>query len=86
MVNNGISLCRLHHAAFDRHFLGLTPDFRIQVRADLLDEEDGPTLLHGIQGLHGVEITLPRRRHDRPDVELVRARFRLFQAEAAKAS
>lgn len=42
VVRNGISLCRLHHAAFDRHFLGVNPDFRIEVRRDLLEEENGP--------------------------------------------
>ena len=85
VVRNGISLCRLHHAAFDRHFLGLTPDFRIEVRRDLLEEEDGPTLLHGIQGLQGTTMRLPRRVGDRPDVERVLARYRRFQ-EAARAS
>ena len=31
-VSNGLALCKLHHAAFDRHFLGITPDYIIQVR------------------------------------------------------
>ncbi|MEJ2147755.1 MAG: HNH endonuclease, partial [Acidobacteriota bacterium] len=31
-VENGLALCKLHHAAFDRHFLGITPDYIVQVR------------------------------------------------------
>jgi Transglycosylase associated protein/HNH endonuclease len=42
-VPNGLSLCKLHHAAFDRHFLGLRPDYVIEVRRDILKEHDGIT-------------------------------------------
>jgi putative restriction endonuclease len=51
-VRNGLSLCALHHTAFDRYFIGLRPEFTIEVREDLLVEHDGPTLVHAIQGLH----------------------------------
>ena len=51
VVENGLSLCKLHHAAFDRYFLGVRPDYVVQVRADVLEEKDGPTLVHGIQAL-----------------------------------
>ena len=30
-VSNGLSLCKLHHAAFDRFLLGITPDYTIPV-------------------------------------------------------
>ena len=53
VVANGLALCKLHHAAFDRYFLGVRPDYIVQVRDDLLGETDGPTLVHGIQALHG---------------------------------
>ncbi|MEX1256760.1 MAG: HNH endonuclease [Gemmatimonadota bacterium] len=39
-VPNGLSLRKLHHAAFDRHFLGIRPDHRILIRPDLLGEKD----------------------------------------------
>ena len=32
VVSNGLSLCKLHHAAFDRHFLTVRPDYVIEVR------------------------------------------------------
>jgi putative restriction endonuclease len=52
LIRNGLSLCILHHAAYDRYFIGIRPDFTLEVREDIRHEEDGPTLLHAIQGLH----------------------------------
>ncbi len=78
VVTNGLSLCKIHHAAFDRHFVGVTPDYHIVVRNDLLEEEDGPMLQHGIQGLHGQELWLPKNRRQRPDTERLQHRFALF--------
>ncbi len=49
VVANGLALCKLHHAAFDRYFLGVRPDYIVQVRDDLLGETNCPTLVHGIQ-------------------------------------
>ena len=83
-VSNGLALCRLHHAAFDRFFVGIRDDYVIQVRPDVLREHDGPTLRHSIQGLHGRRIILPRRRVDRPALDLLAARYERFQ-EAASA-
>ena len=78
VVPNGLSLCRLHHAAFDRFFLGLRPDFVIEVRPDVLEESDGPTLRHAIQGLHGQTIVLPRSVTDQPAIELLSQRYDRF--------
>jgi putative restriction endonuclease len=44
IVNNGLSLCKIHHAAFDKHFLGVNSDYHIMVRTDLLKERDGSML------------------------------------------
>lgn len=78
IVSNGMSLCRLHHAAFDRSFLGVHPDYVIHVRPDILYEIDGPMLKHGLQGLQGKRILVPRRRVDRPDEGRLAARFGKF--------
>jgi len=78
VISNGLALCRLHHAAFDRFFIGLRPDYVIQVRRDLLEEEDGPTLRHAIQGLHGQRIRLPHREGHRPNVDLLTRRYERF--------
>ena len=52
-MSGRMSLCRLHHAAFDRSFLGVHPDYIIRVRTDVLEEVDGPMLRHGLQGVAG---------------------------------
>ena len=67
LVSNGIALCKLHHAAFDRFFISVRPDYVIEVRKDLLEEVDGPMLKHALQGLHGREIEVPRRASYKPD-------------------
>ena len=83
LVQNGLSLCTLHHVAFDRYFLGLRPDYVIQVRPDILGERDGPTLVHAIQALHGVRITLPDSAALRPDRARVEIRYERFRERAA---
>lgn len=79
VVRNGLALCALHHTAFDRFFLGLRPDYVIEVRPDIRKERDGPTLVHAIQALHGTRIVLPRLVPLRPDPELLGLRFEQFR-------
>lgn len=80
IVTNGMALCKLHHAAFDKYFLGVRPDYTIEVRDDVLDEQDGPMLLHGLQGLHQRRIVVPARMAQRPDPELLQRRYIRFQS------
>lgn len=80
IVANGLALCKLHHAAFDRQFVGVRDDYTVEVRQDVLEEEDGPMLIHGLQGLHGTRIVLPRKRDWRPDPVLLSWRYERFQA------
>lgn len=79
IVTNGLSLCKIHHAAFDRHFIGVTPDYRIVVREDLLRETDGPMLRHGIQEIHHGRLILPTRRTEQPDRDRLAQRFEEFR-------
>jgi len=79
VVPNGLSLCALHHSAYDRNFVGLRPDYVIEVRPDILRERDGPTLAHAIQGLHGQSIVLPRSIAQRPDPARLALRYRQFR-------
>ena len=81
-MNNGLALCRLHHAAFDGFFVGVRPDYIIEVRSDILKERDGPTLKHAIQGLHGHRITLPSKRVERPAIQLLEERYEQFREMA----
>ena len=78
VVSNGLALCALHHNAFDRQFVGLRPDYVIQIRPDILEEEDGPTLTHAIQALHGRRILLPRSEGQRPNPQLLKQRYEQF--------
>lgn len=80
IVNNGISLCKLHHAAFDRLLLGVRPDYVIEVREDILKENDGPMLLHGLQGLHLQKLIVPRPTELRPNPDLLDRRYQRFKA------
>ncbi len=83
VVTNGLSLCRLHHSAFDRYFLGVRPDHIIEVRPDVLNEADGPTLQHAIKGLHGSRITPPRRSAEKPSEKSLAFRYDRFQEKVA---
>lgn len=80
VVSNGLSLCKIHHAAFDQHFIGVRPDLVIEVQSELLHESDGPMLKHGIQELAGAHLLTPRGRGTRPDVSLLEERYELFRA------
>lgn len=77
-VSNGLSLCKIHHAAFDSDLLGISPDYEIRIAHKLLDEIDGPMLRHGLQEMHGTMLTVPARRADRPDRDRLEARYARF--------
>jgi putative restriction endonuclease len=51
----------------------------VEVRKDILAEQDGPTLLHALQGVHGTTLVLPTRTVQRPDAELLEQRYQRFQ-------
>ena len=67
------------HAAFDRYLIGIRPDCVVEVRRDVLDETDGPMLIHGLQGFHGTSLLLPRIPAHRPDPALLEARYERFR-------
>ena len=77
-IENGISLCKLHHAAYDKFIIGITPDYVIQVREDILEEEDGPILQHGLKGLHKTKMILPRSRNQWPNQDALAWRYERF--------
>ncbi len=82
VVNNGLSLCTIHHRAFDRDLVGISPDFKVQVAPRLLEDDDGP-MLDLLKGSHGVTIELPARRLARPDPERLAIRFEQFRSGAS---
>lgn len=78
-VSNGLSLCKIHHTAFDRGIVGVSPDYQVEVRQDILEEVDGPMLEHGLKELHGSLLQLPGKKRDRPDREALEWRYREFR-------
>jgi putative restriction endonuclease len=78
-IPNGLSLCTLHHAAFDRHVIGVRPDLVVDVRADVLREGDGPMLRHGLQGFHGARLEVPRVSQWRPNAAYLEERYEAFR-------
>lgn len=78
-VNNGLSLCSIHHRAFDQNLVGVSPEYTVHVSQRLLDDEDGP-MLELLKASHQKTIELPSRRMWRPDQERLAARFERFSA------
>ena len=82
-VSNGLSLCKIHHAAFDSDLLGISPQYEIQIAHRLMDEVDGPMLRHGLQEMHGASLTVPSRKTDKPDRDRLAARYAGFLLHAS---
>jgi putative restriction endonuclease len=82
VVPNGLALCKIHHAAYDANYLGVRPDFVVEVRRDVSEAEDGPMLLHGLQEMAGVRLALPRARSARPDPTRLEERYERFRLAA----
>ena len=82
-VVNRLSMCKIHHAAYDADLMGITPQTRVEVRPDVLDEADGPMLVHGLQAQHGQRLTwIPRSPSARPSEERLERRHQQFLASA----
>lgn len=80
-VRNGLSMCKIHHAAYDSNILGIRPDLVVQIRSDLLEEIDGPMLQHGLKERHNQPLmVLPRARAERPGAEFLTPRFETFRS------
>jgi putative restriction endonuclease len=80
VVVNGLSLCKIHHAAYDQDLVGIDPNFKVHINRSLLEETDGPMLRHGLQEMHGRVLQLPTRTSERPDRERLDMRFARFSA------
>jgi len=83
-VNNGISLCTIHHSAYDAALLGIDTDFSIHVRADVMQESDGPMLKYGLQEMQGKDLILPSQQDHWPDLSRLSHRFHEFEEKERK--
>jgi putative restriction endonuclease len=79
IVANGLSLCSIHHRAFDQELVGVSPDYDVHVSRRLLDDEDGP-MLELLKQFHQLPIILPARRANHPDRDRLSERFERFRA------
>ncbi|MFA5774694.1 MAG: HNH endonuclease [Ilumatobacteraceae bacterium] len=79
-LTNGMSLCKIHHGAFDAHILGISPDYRVHISESVLNTFDGPTLQHALKEMNGESLRqLPVIYAQRPSKELLAERFEQFR-------
>ena len=81
-TSNGIALCKIHHAAYDKNFLGISPDYVVHINESLMVEVDGPMLKYGLQAMNKRALSLPPLHRDRPRKDNLDIRFQQFQAKA----
>lgn len=84
-VSNGLALCKIHHAAYDLNYLGITPNYKVEVRPELLIEVDGPMLQHGLKAMHGSTLAVPRALRNRPSTTRLEERFARYLSAARTA-
>lgn len=77
-VSNGLSLCSIHHRAFDQDLVGIAPNYEVRVSRRLLDEEDGP-MLELLKTFHRAPLHVPLKQGWRPDPKLLALRFERFE-------
>lgn len=77
IIANGLSLCSIHHRAFDQNLVGVSPDYTVHVAKRLLEDEDGP-MLELLKGFHQHAIVVPARHAWKPDRERLAERFERF--------
>jgi putative restriction endonuclease len=78
VVQNGLPLSKIHHAAFDANLIGIDQDYRIHVSEALLSMNDGPMFEYGLKAMAGRLIKLPGRVQDYPDRDRLAERFLQF--------
>ena len=80
-VTNGLSLCKIHHAAYDINIVGIDPDYTVHVRSDILSETDGPMLEHGIKEMDKAKLWVPPLAEKKPDPARLEMRFKEFSGQ-----
>ena len=80
-VTNGLSLCKIHHTAYDINILGIDPDYKVHVRPDILAEKDGPMLEHGIKEMDKGKLWVPPAPGEKPDPARLEVRYKEFRGQ-----
>ena len=80
-VSNGLLLSKIHHAAFDKNLIGITPSYRVEVSKRLLKQDSRQSdLLALLKKINGKRIRLPDEKKDWPDKASLARRYKEFQA------
>lgn len=79
VIENGLALCKLHHAAYDANLIGITPEYVVRTRPSIRNADDGPMLEHALKGIHGQTIWTPKNPSEHPSPQRLARRFREFQ-------
>jgi putative restriction endonuclease len=82
VVANGLSLCSIHHRAFDQDLVGVSPDYEVHVAQRLMEDDDGP-MLELLKGFHKQSIVVPSQRSWKPDRVRLAERFERFQVASS---
>lgn len=78
-VDNGLSLCKLHHGAYDADLLGIDEHYRIHISPKFATMGVNPMIECGFRQLSGNEIHRPKRVPDWPDSVRLGVRFEQFK-------
>jgi putative restriction endonuclease len=81
-VTNGLSLCKIHHTAYDINIVGIDPDYTVHIRQDILGETDGPMLEHGIKEMDKTKLWVPSAPGEKPNQARLEVRFKEFTGQA----
>jgi putative restriction endonuclease len=74
-----MSLCKIHHGAYDADIIGISPDYKIHVKESVLATFDGPTLQYSIKEMDGEDLRqIPTETSSKPDRELLAERYEKF--------
>ena len=74
-VRNGLSLCSLHHAAYDRNIMRIRPDYTVAIEGEWLEPDDGFARV-SLSEFRGRRILVPADLSHHPDPDLLDWRFR----------
>ena len=73
-ISNGIAMSRLHHCAYDRYLIGITPDLDVAVSDRILCEADSD-LLKALKNLDGQKLRIPSNPEHQPDKTRLAERY-----------
>lgn len=77
---NGMSMCSLHHRAYDTDLLGVDRRLRVHVSAELLGSRALAFARTAFEAFADTSIALPLRPADRPRSDALQAKFEMFLA------